>query len=78
MPDLSGNVTMARKGLANMGITACFSGPVFNILFGLGCGFGVLRHATGNENSFDSCNQDRVCVLFRQLWSTSGYRVGHQ
>jgi len=24
MPDLSGNVTMARKGLANMAITACY------------------------------------------------------
>lgn len=52
MPDLSGNVTMARKGLANMAITACFAGPVFNILVGLGCGFGVLRHATGNENHY--------------------------
>ena len=78
MPDLSGNVIMARKGLANVAITACFAGPVFNILVGLGCGFGVLRHATGNENTFDSCNQDRVCVLSRQLRSTSGYRVGHQ
>ncbi len=78
MPNLSGNVTMARKGLANMAITACFAGPVFNILVGLGCGFGVLRHATGNENTFDSCNQDRVCVLSRQLRSTSGYQVGHQ
>jgi Ca2+/Na+ antiporter len=78
MPDLSGNVIMARKGLANVAITACFAGPVFNILVGLGCGFGVLRHATGDENTFDSCNQDRVCVLFRQLQSTSGYQVGHQ
>ena len=46
MPDLSGNVTMARKGLANMAITACFAKPVFSILVGLGCGFGVLRNAS--------------------------------
>jgi sodium/potassium/calcium exchanger 6 len=36
MPDLSGNVITARKGLANVAITACFAGPVFNILVGLG------------------------------------------
>lgn len=49
MPDLSGNVTLARKGLSNMAITACFAGPVFNILVGLGCGFGVLRRATKSD-----------------------------
>ena len=49
MADLSANVTMARKGLANMAITACFAGPIFNILVGLGAGFGVLRSVTGEE-----------------------------
>jgi len=39
MGDLSANMTMAKKGLANMAITACFAGPVFNILVGLGIGF---------------------------------------
>ena len=52
MADWSANVTMARKGLANMAITACFAGPVFNILIGLGGGFGVLRNATGNDVNF--------------------------
>jgi len=41
MGDLSANITMARKGLANMAMTACFAGPVFNILMGLGLGFGL-------------------------------------
>ena len=35
MADLAANVTMAKKGLANMAMTACFAGPVFNILIGL-------------------------------------------
>jgi solute carrier family 24 (sodium/potassium/calcium exchanger), member 6 len=48
MPDLSTNVTMARKGLANMAMTACFAGPVFNILIGLGLGFSRLATETGN------------------------------
>jgi sodium/potassium/calcium exchanger 6 len=52
MPDLSGNVTMARKGLSNMAITACFAGPVFNILVGLGAGFSVLRNATKTDVNY--------------------------
>jgi len=49
MGDLSANMTMARKGLANMAITACFAGPVFNILLGLGGGFASLSNITGND-----------------------------
>lgn len=49
--DLSANLTMARKGLANMAMTACFAGPVFNILLGLGLGFRSLESQTGNEES---------------------------
>jgi solute carrier family 24 (sodium/potassium/calcium exchanger), member 6 len=48
MGDLSANITLARKGLANMAMTACFAGPVFNILMGLGLGFSRLAAATGN------------------------------
>lgn len=47
MSDLSANLTMARKGLANMAMTACFAGPVFNILVGLGLGFSSLAAETG-------------------------------
>eukprot|EP00593_Proboscia_inermis_P000574 CAMPEP_0171299714 /NCGR_PEP_ID=MMETSP0816-20121228/8572_1 /TAXON_ID=420281 /ORGANISM="Proboscia inermis, Strain CCAP1064/1" /LENGTH=62 /DNA_ID=CAMNT_0011775735 /DNA_START=245 /DNA_END=430 /DNA_ORIENTATION=- len=41
---------MARKGLANMAITACFAGPVFNILVGMGAGFSALSSITGMVN----------------------------
>jgi len=44
MGDLSANMTMAKKGLANMAMTACFAGPIFNILIGLAAGFTALRH----------------------------------
>jgi solute carrier family 24 (sodium/potassium/calcium exchanger), member 6 len=47
MGDLSANMTMARKGLANMAMTACFAGPVFNILVGLGLGFSSLAAKSG-------------------------------
>eukprot|EP00934_Nitzschia_sp_Nitz4_P006083 Nitzschia sp. Nitz4//scaffold69_size99277//94479//96575//NITZ4_004652-RA/size99277-processed-gene-0.91-mRNA-1//-1//CDS//3329556772//6073//frame0 len=51
MGDLSANMTMARKGLANMAMTACFAGPVFNILVGLGFGFSGLSAKTGNQTA---------------------------
>mmetsp|Transcript_16387 Transcript_16387/g.20021 ORF Transcript_16387/g.20021 Transcript_16387/m.20021 type:complete len:901 (+) Transcript_16387:147-2849(+) len=51
MGDLSANMTMAKKGLANMAITACFAGPVFNILIGLGLGFTKLNTTTGQDST---------------------------
>ena len=39
MPDLITDVTMARTGFANMAMTACFAGPMCNMLTGLGLGF---------------------------------------
>ena len=37
--DLSTNSAMARRGLSNMAMTACFAGPIFNILTALSVGF---------------------------------------
>ena len=45
--DLSTNLTMARRGLSNMAMTACFAGPIFNILVALGVGFMQYLSATG-------------------------------
>ena len=56
MGDLSANMTMARKGLANMAMTACFAGPVFNILIGLGLGFSSLASKTGHSETSVSLN----------------------
>ena len=35
--DMSTNMAMARKGLANMAMTACYAGPVFNLLVRPSC-----------------------------------------
>lgn len=40
--DMVANMTVARKGLSTMAITASFAGPVFNILIGLGIGLSLL------------------------------------
>lgn len=39
MGDMAANVSMARRGLSNMAMTACYAGPLFNLLVGLGLGF---------------------------------------
>ena len=41
--DLVANMTVARKGMSTMAITASFAGPVFNILVGLGIGMALLH-----------------------------------
>jgi len=37
--DLVANAASARRGFPNMGISACFGGPLFNILLGVGIPF---------------------------------------
>lgn len=37
--DLSTNSAMAKRGLSNMAMTACFAGPIFNLLLALSLGF---------------------------------------
>jgi len=50
--DFSTNMAMARKGLGNMAMTACFAGPLFNMLVGLGVGFLLLLNS-GDSNVDD-------------------------
>ena len=45
--DLSTNIAMAKKGLGNMSMTACFAGPVFNMLVGLS--LGVFAYLSANN-----------------------------
>lgn len=41
LTDLIANVTIARQGFPRMGYAACFGGPMFNTLLGLGLTYGV-------------------------------------
>ena len=59
--DLSTNMAMARKGLANMAMTACFAGPVFNMLVGLGLGFSLLLHGD-NADAHPQARRARSAV----------------
>ena len=49
--DLVANMTVARKGLSTMAITASFAGPVFNILVGLGIGMTILNQSSRDPGS---------------------------
>lgn len=46
--DLVTNVAVARRGLANMALTACYAGPATNLLIGLGAG--VARAAAASPS----------------------------
>lgn len=66
--DFSTNMAMAKKGLANMALTACYAGPVFNLLVGCLLLFSVpvlysKMHVGCLQDSWDrkAC-QDRQCV----------------
>lgn len=39
--DLATNVAVAKKGFANMALTACYASPLANLLLGLGVGIAV-------------------------------------
>ena len=55
------NVAMARKGLANMALTACFAGPVFNLLVTLGVGF-LIRLDNFQERRMRVASNDGISV----------------
>ena len=68
--DLIANMTVAKKGLSTMAITASFAGPVFNILVGLGIGLTILTkqsHTPGDPVPVYLNNPLRVGFIFSIL-----------
>ena len=51
MGDIVADLAAARMGRYSMAITACFGGPVFNLLVGLGLGYGVYLSTAGRWGS---------------------------
>ncbi|KAL7454359.1 hypothetical protein ACHAWC_006004 [Mediolabrus comicus] len=47
--DLIANVSLSRKGLSTMAVTACLAGPIFNLCIGLSLGFMALLKSTGKD-----------------------------
>lgn len=66
--DLIANMTVARKGLSTMAITASFAGPVFNMLVGLAIGLKLLQSANPDKEMEVHLNSTlRVGFLFSIL-----------
>jgi len=49
LQDLIANVSLSRKGLSTMAVTACLAGPIFNLCIGLGLGFMALLKSEGKD-----------------------------
>jgi sodium/potassium/calcium exchanger 6 len=47
--DLIANVSMARQGFPRMGISACFGGPLLNLLLGIGLPYTILLASNGES-----------------------------
>lgn len=66
--DLIANMTVARKGLSTMAITASFAGPVFNMLVGLSIGLSLLQSANPDKELVVHLNNPlRIGFLFSVL-----------
>ncbi|XP_011499811.1 PREDICTED: sodium/potassium/calcium exchanger 6, mitochondrial-like [Ceratosolen solmsi marchali] len=63
--DLISNVTIARKGFPRMGFSACFGGPMFNTLMGLGLNYGIsAAHSQELFVRVRTSNMAPGCLLF--------------
>ena len=49
MGDLVATVAVVKRGMANMAVTSCFAGPVFQLLCGLGCSLLFINVGRGVE-----------------------------
>ncbi|CAL1677970.1 unnamed protein product [Lasius platythorax] len=49
--DLISNVAIARRGFPRMGYAACFGGPMFNTLLGLGLTYGIASAADPEQHT---------------------------
>jgi Ca2+/Na+ antiporter len=66
MGDLVATVAVVKRGMANMAITSCFAGPVFQLLCGLGCSLLFINVGRGVEVPVrDACADcdTRACEL---------------
>lgn len=73
--DLSTDLAMAKRGLSNMAITACFAGPMFNLLVALGAGF-IWRCSEQGSVATVLTSSDKVGVAFIILNSLGVIAVG--
>lgn len=62
--DLIANVALARRGHQRMGFAACFGGPLFNSLLGIGCIFNLKIYNSESGTAYVCA----VCPCVCRLW----------
>jgi Ca2+/Na+ antiporter len=55
MGDLVATLAVVKRGMANMAVTSCFAGPVFQLLCGLGCSLLFINVGRGVEVPVRGC-----------------------
>lgn len=59
------NIAIVRRGYPQMGYAACFGGPMFNTLLGLGLTYGIAaRKELDNYISVRTSNMAPGCLVF--------------
>ncbi|XP_041348385.1 mitochondrial sodium/calcium exchanger protein-like [Gigantopelta aegis] len=62
--DFISDFTMARQGYPRMGISACYGGPLFNILLGIGIPFTILCFKQGGSYKLNITLEEFVIFVF--------------
>ncbi|XP_069134964.1 mitochondrial sodium/calcium exchanger protein-like [Argopecten irradians] len=65
--DLIADTVMARQGYPRMGISACFGGPLFNLLLGIGIPFTVATIKNGADYQLEITFEEVVLAAFLML-----------
>ncbi|XP_060067382.1 mitochondrial sodium/calcium exchanger protein-like [Ylistrum balloti] len=65
--DLIADTVMARQGYPRMGISACFGGPLFNLLLGIGIPFTVATIKNGSDYQLEITFEEVVLAAFLML-----------
>ncbi|XP_021341574.1 sodium/potassium/calcium exchanger 6, mitochondrial-like isoform X2 [Mizuhopecten yessoensis] len=65
--DLIADTVMARQGYPRMGISACFGGPLFNLLLGIGIPFTVATIKNGGTYKLQITFEEVVLAAFLML-----------
>ena len=67
--DLASDVVLARGGQPTMAVAACFSGPLFNMMVGLGCAFAMATAGLPvNQKSLPLARHPTIAMGFAFLF----------
>ena len=86
--DLMSNISMTKNGFGRMGLSACFGGPMFNLLFGIGLPYCLVLYKDPSMHlsigyskmvtlSFGTVSTGLVITMFLLIFSDFATRRWH-